>query len=243
MFHLTACDEEKYDDDQYGDHCLVHKVQVEDGLTTTITYDQEDRIITMTFNRPGLGIGRMEVTYNNDMAFIDYHTNDELIQTAEATLNEQGNMVNVEFNDLQNLIMGNLSFTYDSEGKVIAVVGVDPATGINGSLTIQWSGGNPVRFTSTDGTIDCEYFTGERSSFNLGVGNIALLYEPLMANFAMMFSSDLLKTFDKQSAFGPALHIIYDKDSDDKVREIYYSTTTGEANGKSLVSYECHTPH
>ena len=47
--------------------------------------------------------------------------------------------------------------------------------GVNGSVTIQWTGGNPVRFVGTESTIDCEYFAGQRSSFYMGVGSIALL--------------------------------------------------------------------
>ena len=77
----------------------------------------------------------------------------------------------------------------------------------------------------------------------MGVGSIALLYQPLFANIAMMYSTDLLKTFDSHSTMGQTLEIIYDKDSDEKVREIHYSTTSGDAFGTSFITYECHTSH
>lgn len=238
-----GCDDDKYNDDQYGDHCLVSKVEVDNASTTTISYDQYDRVLTMSFSMPQQPSGLMEVTYNNGMAFIDYYNGQQLTQTAEVDLNAAGDMTHVVFSDTDGSETGDLTFVYNNEGNLINISGQEPVMGVNGSVTIQWTGGNPVRFIGTESTIDCEYFGGQRSSFYLGMGNVALLYQPLAANIAMMYSTDLLKTFDSHSAMGQTLEIVYDKDSDDKVREIYYSTTSGDAFGTSFITYECHTPH
>jgi YD repeat-containing protein len=241
---FAGCDEDKYDDDQYGDHCLVHKIEVVDGPTTTITYDQFDRVISMNFLMPGQNSGRMEVVYNNGMAFFDYFISNELKQTAEATLNQRGDLLDVIIYDEFGIEAGGLNFVYNSDNRAVNLSGQDPITGVNGSVGISWVNGNPATFTSSPGgTIQCEYFVGQRSSLNLGVGNAALLFEPFVANFALMYSTDLIKNFDKTSVLGQTMHFEYDKDSDDKVREMYWSTTSSGIFGTTRVSYECHTPH
>jgi len=241
---LTGCDEEKYDDDQYGDHCLVQQVSVSSGgLTTTLEYDQYDRVISMTPSGQGQN-GRMEVTYNNDMAFFDFFVDNSPTYTAEATLNTNGNMVQVEVYDVTGMNAGDLQLTYNSEHQITSISGQDPHTGTNGTSVITWAGGNPVRFTTPDGLVECDFYTGERSSLNLGVGNVALLFQPFIANLAMMYSTDFIKTFDKNSVMGGgAVHFTYDKDSDDKVREMYWSTTSSGVFGTTVFNYECHTPH
>jgi hypothetical protein len=244
---FTACDEDKYDDDQYGDHCLVSRVEVSLGATlmstTTIDYDQYDRVIAMDISTSGQNSGRMEVVYNNGMAFFDYYTGNELKQTAEATLNQRGDIVAVVIYNEAGTEVGGLDFVYNSLNQAVSLSGQDPITGVNGSVGITWANGNPVTFSSPEGPLQCEYFVGQRSSFNLGVGNAALLFQPFVANFAMMYSTDLIKYFDKTSIQGETTHFEYDKDSDDKVREIYWSSTSSGIFGTTRVSYECHTSH
>jgi YD repeat-containing protein len=242
---FTACDEDKYDDDQYGDHCLVSRVEVSLGSapmsTTTIDYDQYDRVIAMTMT--GQNSGRMEVVYNNGMAFFDYFSGDQLMQTAEATLNQRGDLLDVTIYNEVGTEVGGLNFVYNSDNRAVNLSGQDPITGVNGSVGISWANGNPVTFSSPEGPLQCEYFVGQRSSFNLGVGNAALLFQPFVANFALMYSTDLIKYFNKTSILGETMHFEYDKDSDDKVREMYWSSTSSGIFGTTRVSYECHTSH
>lgn len=39
------------------------------------------------------------------------------------------------------------------------------------------------------------------------------------------------------------MNFTYDKDSDDKVREIYVTSSLNQEKVKATVTYECHTKH
>jgi hypothetical protein len=243
ILFLTGCDEDKYDDDQYGDHCLIVQVSSSQGNGTFAEYDQYDRIISFSTNNQEQNI-RMEVTYNNGMAFADLYISNELRATAEAMLNANGDLVDAVGFDPQGTEMGSLQFTYNADHTISSITGQNLVEGVEATTSITWTNGNPVSFTSPNGPVVCDYYEGERSSLNYGHGNVLLLLQPVVGNVATVYANDLLKTFDKNSVMTPqAVHFSYDKDSDDKVREAYFSTTSSGDFGSSQFTYECHTPH
>ncbi len=240
---FTGCDEDKYDDDQYGDHCLVLQTSGPEGSGTFAEYDQYDRIISFSTTNQGQNV-RMEVTYNNGMAYADYYISNELRGTAEATLNANGDLVDAVGFDLQGVEMGTLQFEYNEDHTLSSMTGQNLIEGLEATASIAWVNGNAVSFTGPNGTVVCDYYTGERSSLNYGHGNVLLLLQPEFGNVATVYSRDLLKTFDKNSVILPqAIHFSYEKDSDDKVREAYYSTTSSGDFGTTRFTYECHSPH
>jgi len=242
-FFFMGCDEDKYDDDQYGDHCLVQDVSgTNGGSTTTMEYDQYDRIISMNSTLQNQSM-RMEISYNNDIAFADYFVDNQLANTSEATLDAQGNLTDVLMFDAQGVEVGELHFIYNADHHITNMSGYDVTTHMNNTTTVTWINDNPVSFTSPNGNVVCEYYVGEKSSINYGVGNTILLFQPFIGNVAMLYSADLIKVFDKNNVMSEANSFTYEKDSDDKVREMYVRIASVSSTFTTIYNYQCHAPH
>lgn len=244
---IVSCDEIPFDDDQYGDICNVISIKGESTspsvtpITTTIAYDQYDWITDFERSMENSISSKMVVTYNDNMAFADFYINNQYFGSAEAVLNEYGNLLNCIYSDSLNTDIAELNFFYDSNNQLIKVEGTDYLNGVSGTWLIEWTNGNPTRITDASGvSIKIQYFAGLKSSFKWGKGNVALLINGI--GDIHIYSEDLMQVYDVDgiSPLGEPIYLEYEFDSDDKVREIYYSSKSNGIFGTNFIDYECY---
>ena len=249
LLSIASCEKEKYDDDQYGDHCYVRKLAITPGSiasapafsTTTFEYGPDDMISAVEMNITGAPLCRMVVTYNNHTAFADFYINGERIGWSESPLDTFGNMISTINTDSSGNSMGDETYVYNSDHQITDITGYDFPTQTNLSLHIDYSNGNPVKFHTSGGDIRCDYNIGQKSSLKLGKGNVVLQAQKQCENIALAFTTDLLKTYDIDGVqAGQAMHATYDFDSDGKVRKLYWSTTSSNNFGTTDVQYDCY---
>ena len=239
---MTTCDDIPFDDDQYGDVCNVVKVEILNTETTTLEYDQYDMLTEISTFGSNIPTTRMVVVYNNNTAFADFYLNGQFYGSAEAPIDENGNLLSCIWTDSTGVDVAEETFFYDAEGHLIQVNGTNYFTGSSESLFIEWTNGNPTKFLRTMGpTIACEYFTGQFSSLRMGQENVVFLFQEVDANVAMMFSQDLLKVYDREGIIiGEPMYLEYEIDSDGKARILYWSTESNGNFGTTNIDYDCH---
>jgi hypothetical protein len=243
LLSFHACSDDPWDDDQYGDVCHVVKIDIPDVQTTTIYYDQHDQIYEMSMTGIYIPSIKMLVTYNNSDAFIDFYLNNTFTGSAEAGLDQNGNILNCIWYDSLGNELGEEEFKYNEFGNLIQVDRINIMTNTPETFYIEWSDGNAIEFTRTNGpTIKCRYFTGMTSSISLGFGNIALLIQEVDGNIAMGYSKDLLQTYDTEGIMlGEPISVEYELDSDDKARVVYWNIPSLNISDTTYIEYECHT--
>lgn len=244
---IISCDEIPFDDDQYGDICNVISIKGESTspsvtpMTTTVEYDQNDWITEFERSMENSISSKMVVTYNNNMAFADFYVNSQYFGSAEAVLDEDGNLLNCIYSDPVNTGIAELNFYYDSNNQLIKVEGTDYLSGLSGTWLIEWDNGNPTKITDANNiTIKIQYFAGLKSSFKWGKGNVALLMNGI--SDIHIYSEDLMQVYDVDgiSPLGEPIYLEYEFDSDDKVREMYYSSKSNGIFGTNFIDYECY---
>jgi hypothetical protein len=242
LLFFSACEEQPYDDDQYGTNCLVVKIEIQNMMERTIVYDQYNRIIEITTDGNSMVSERMTLTYNNNIAFADFYRGGQLLCSVEAPLNAAGNVTEATAIDTAGNEIAYETFTYNADNNIITIAGRNAILDVEDTLTVVWSGSNATGFQRAIGAdISCNYYTGKEHSFNMGVGNAWLLYLQMDADIAQNYSKDLLKTYDESGVVtGQPINFTYDFDSDGKVRKIMYSSAgNGNMQGTTEVSYEC----
>lgn len=237
----SGCEKDPYDDDQYGNTCLVTKFRTPDQGSVTFDYDQHDFLSSFTQKSSTMPPILMTVTYNNNIAFADYYADGQRLGSTEATLDSLGYIMQVQSEDSTGNNLGTWTLSYDTEHHLTHLHFYDFANQKEVDIQIDWQDGNAVRFHTPNGTIDCQYDNGVRSSLHLGSGNVALLSQLSIPNIAFCFSKDLLKTYDTQGVeIGEPIYVEYDFDSHDKVRKLFFSSSSGAIKGQTEVSYFCY---
>ena len=239
---FSSCQKEKYSDSEYGSYCYVSKFSISpQSAVTTFDYGQDGMISSVNMNSPGNFSAQMTVTYNNNTAFSDFRMNGTLIGWSEAPLDSSGNMLSTINTDSSGQSLGDETYVYNADHQLIEIAGYDFFNHKYDTLHIQYTQGNPTTFSSSSYHVRCNYNTNQKSSFRLGKGNVALQAQKAIQNIAMLFSTDLLKTFDLDgSQNGQPMNLSYDFDSDGKVRKIFWSTTSSNSFGTTTVDYDCY---
>lgn len=241
---FTGCKkEDDYDDNQYGNTCLVEKFRiVTNNMTTTFEYYPDDFISSVTMQAPSMPTMRMQVTYNNQTAFADFYMGDKKVGSTEAPLDSLGYILSTTNVDSNGTDLGTEQYTYDADHNLTHVGGFYFFDQSNQSVDIEWENGNPVRFHTNQGVVRCAYRSEPASSIYLGRGNVTLLAQRACANIATCYSRYLIKTYDLDGVElnGQSMHAEYDFDSDNKVRKIFWSSTSSGNKGETQVSYFCY---
>jgi len=242
IFLLTgSCDDDgEYDDGQYGTSCFVSSMSIKDGPTTTFEYDQYGMITSVSTSGGGMYNSQVNFTYNNNLAFADFYMDGQLIGQSEATLDTNSNVVSVLYTDASGAEAAELHYEYNAGQKLVSVSYYDFTLAKIDSMDIEWTNGNATRFITNLTDHRCNYRTGEKSSLRIGRGNVFLQAQFADANIGMFLSEDQMETYDSGSQTGEAMNLTYDIDSDDKIRKIYWSTTSTNVFGTTDVEYECY---
>ena len=241
-FAFSSCRKDKYNDGEYGAYCYLKKLSVSSASSvTTFDYDQDGMISSVMMTSTGNYTALMRVTYNNNIAFSDFYMNGFRLGASEAVLDSSGNMLSTTDTDSAGQSLGDETYVYDANHQLIEIAGYDFFKQKYDTLHIQYTQGNPTQFTTSTYNVKCNYYTGQKSSFKLGKGNVALQAQKAIENIASMFSSELLKTFDIEGALhGQPMNLSYDFDSQGKVRKIFWSTTSSNNFGTTTVDYDCY---
>lgn len=239
---FSSCEEDlPYDDDQYGSNCMVVRSEISDFFVRTIDYDQLDRVIEVSTNGNGMEPERMTVTYNNNIAFADFFRGGQLLFSIEAPLNEAGNVIESTATDAAGTEVAYQSFTYNPSDQIVSIAGRNAILNTEDSLVVVWTNDNATRFKrQVVPDVICDYYSGKESTFNVGLGNVILLYMQVDGDIAQIYSKELLKTYDLNGVIvGQPIHFTYDLDSDDKVRKIFSSLSSGNPQQSTTIDYEC----
>lgn len=242
LVSISSCDKPKYDDDQYGNYCYVVKMAIKNGPVTSFAYDQDDQVYQVTTVGGGFPEFKMEVTYNNNMAFAEFYANNQYLGHTEAVLDSNYNVLSTANFDSTGADMGQETYIYNAYQELMQISGYEFFNNTSGTCNIEWNDGNPVRFTTSNGDVLlCQYNIGQKSSIRLGKGNVALLAQRAAPNIAMCFSRDLLRNFETSGSWGSQLtRLTYDLDDAGKAREIYWDGPAGSNTGTTEVQYECY---
>ncbi|NTW33030.1 MAG: hypothetical protein HGB12_10450 [Bacteroidetes bacterium] len=234
-FLISGCDKKENDDDQYGTNCKIIKNTINNSYEASVDYDLNNRIIEMNYTGSGNPAAKMTVVYNNNLAILDYYIGGALTMTTEATLNSAGNIIETNTTDSAGNDVINEFFTYNSDNKIIELRGTDFSSNITDTLTIEWNAGNATKILRTQGTILCDYYTGQTSSLKYGYGNVVLLIDRLDMDIATFYSNDFIKTYDINGV--NPIHFSYEFNSDGKANKI--TTSSGGNSSTTVVKYEC----
>lgn len=242
IFLVTlSCEKGEYDDNQYGNTCFIRSLSIDKGPTTTFEYDQDDMISSMHSTGEGMPSSKIEFTYNNDQAFADFYIDNQLVGHSTATLDEYSNIVSVQYTHASGEEAAELNYIYDADHRPVSVSAYDFTLDKIETMAIEWHDGNATLFTSATQRHRCTYFKDNKSSLKVGKGNVFLQAAPEDANIGMFLSVDQMETYNADAEGGmEALHIIYEADSDGKIRKIFWSTTASNQFGTTEVEYDCH---
>ena len=237
---LFSCEEDPYNDEQYGNHCYISKMETTDGQTTTFSYDQDDMINSIKTTGGNMPNTEVKFTYNNDMAFADFFLDGTLIGQSEATIDPNGDVITILFKDSTGSQMGEYTYNYDSNHRVILIEGYDFVNSEPRAMNIEWTNGNATRFSTDNFIHKCAYKTGKKTSLRIGKGNVFIQAQMADANIGFFLSQDVMESYDASSDLGFILYMSYDFDSDGKVRKMYWSTESTNNFWTTNIDYECY---
>ncbi|MBW6492294.1 MAG: hypothetical protein K0B15_14005 [Lentimicrobium sp.] len=235
-----GCEEDEYNDGQYGPTCFIGSLSIDKGPTTTFEYDQYDMITSVRTTMNGISNSEVNFIYKTNMAFADFYVDGQLVGQSEATLDSFGNIVSVQYSDNSGRDLGDLQYNYNCDHQPVSVSFYNFALNRVETLTIEWYEGNAIRFTSGNTNHRCTFIKNKKSTLKVGKGNVFLQAQFFDANIGMFLSKDQMETYNADSHEGEALQLRYDTDSDWKIRKIYWSATSAKNFGTTTVEYNCH---